>query len=74
MERHEIRVKQTDERERYLGAMDQGHAGQLLDLKTLVASVVSLRAGGRLHLEYHATSNARDMGRRVSWTWQQGDF
>ena len=30
----------VEERARYLGALDQGHAGQLLDLQTLVAGAV----------------------------------
>jgi len=34
-------VIQVEERARYLGALDQGHAGQLLDdLQTLVAGAV----------------------------------
>ena len=35
-----LSVIQVEERARYLGALDQGHAGQLLDLQTLVASAV----------------------------------
>ena len=32
-----LTVIQVEERARYLGALDQGHAGQLLELQTLVA-------------------------------------
>ena len=35
-----LTVIQVEERARYLGALDQGHAGQLLDLQTLVADAV----------------------------------
>ena len=45
-----LAVIQVEERARYLGALDQGHAGQLIDLQTLVAVAVerSLElAGGR---------------------------
>jgi Fic family protein len=35
-----LTVIQVEERARYLGALDQGHAGQLLDLQTLVAGAV----------------------------------
>jgi Fic family protein len=31
-----LTVIQVEERARYLGALDQGHAGQRLDLQTLV--------------------------------------
>jgi Fic family protein len=46
-----LTVIQVEERARYLGALDQGHAGQLLDLQTLVAGAVErsldLAAGGK---------------------------
>lgn len=35
-----LTVIQVEERARYLGALDQGHAGHLLDLQTLVAGAV----------------------------------
>lgn len=35
-----LTVIQVEERARYLGALDQGHAGQLLELQTLVACAV----------------------------------
>ena len=35
-----LTVIQVEERARYLGALDQGHAGQLLDWQTLVAGTV----------------------------------
>ena len=35
-----LTVIQVEEWARYLGALDQGHAGQLLDLQTLVAGAV----------------------------------
>ena len=35
-----LTVIQVEERARYLGALDQGHAGQRLDLQTLVADAV----------------------------------
>ena len=35
-----LTVIQVEERARYLGALDQGHAGQWLDLQTLVAGAV----------------------------------
>ena len=35
-----LTVIQVEERARYLGALDQGHAGQLLELQTLVAGAV----------------------------------
>lgn len=37
-----LTVIQVEERARYLGALDEGHAGQLLDLPTLVAGEGSL--------------------------------
>ena len=40
-------VIQAEERARYLGALDQGHAVQLLDLQTLVAGAVE-RSSTRL--------------------------
>jgi len=46
-----LTVIQVEERGRYLDALDQGHAGQLLDLQTLVAGAVErsldLAAGGK---------------------------
>ena len=46
-----LTVIQVEERARYLGALDQGHAGQLLDLQTLIANAVGrsldLAAGGK---------------------------
>lgn len=46
-----LTVIQVEERARYLGALDQGHAGQRLDLQTLVADAVErsldLAAGGK---------------------------
>ena len=46
-----LTVIQFEERARYLGALDQGHTGQLLDLQTLVADAVEwcldLAAGGK---------------------------
>jgi Fic family protein len=46
-----LTVIQVEERARYLGALDQGHAGQRLDLQTLVTDAVErsldLAAGGR---------------------------
>jgi len=38
--RFPLTVIQVEERARYLGALDQGHAGPLLDLQTLVAGAV----------------------------------
>ena len=35
-----LTVIQVEERARYLRALDQGHAGQLLDLQSLVAGAV----------------------------------
>jgi hypothetical protein len=35
-----LTVIQVEERARYLGALDQGHSGQRLDLQTLVAGAV----------------------------------
>jgi Fic family protein len=35
-----LTVIQVEERARYLGALDQGHTGQRLELQTLVASAV----------------------------------
>ena len=46
-----LTVIQVEERARYLGALDQGHAGQRLDRQTLVAGAVErsldLAAGGK---------------------------
>ena len=46
-----ITVIQVEERAQYLGALDQGHTGQLLELQTLVAGAVErsldLSAGGQ---------------------------
>ena len=46
-----LTVIQVEERARYLGARDQGHAGQRLELQTLVAGAVErsldLVAGGK---------------------------
>jgi len=46
-----LTVIQVEERARYLDALDQGHAGQLLDLQTLVADAVErsldLAGGGK---------------------------
>jgi Fic family protein len=37
-----LTVIQVEDRARYLGALDQGHAGQQLELQTLVADAVEL--------------------------------
>jgi len=46
-----LTVIQVEDRARYLGALDQGHLGQLLDLQTLVAGAVErsldLARGGK---------------------------
>ena len=46
-----LTVIKVEERARYLGALDQGHTGQLLDPQTLVAGAVErsldLAAGGQ---------------------------
>ena len=46
-----LTVIQVEERARYLGALDRGNAGQLLDVQTLVAGAgdrsLDLAAGGK---------------------------